>query len=171
MSPAAPATSRSASLAAGGARHARHRRRHQRRDARGRPRARRAQRGSTTRSTFVEANAEALPFADKSFDAVTIAFGIRNVPRIDVALARGASRAEDRRALPLPGILRRRRAGARRALRALFVQRRSRRSAARWPATPRPIAIWSNSIRRSRARRVRRHDARRRLPPRLASAA
>ena len=35
---------------------------------------------------FTEANAEALPFADKSFDAVTIAFGIRNVPRIDVAL-------------------------------------------------------------------------------------
>jgi len=37
--------------------------------------------------TFAEGNAEALPFADKSFDAVTIAFGVRNVPRIDVALA------------------------------------------------------------------------------------
>jgi demethylmenaquinone methyltransferase/2-methoxy-6-polyprenyl-1,4-benzoquinol methylase len=37
--------------------------------------------------TFTEGNAEALPFADRSFDAVTIAFGIRNVPRIDVALA------------------------------------------------------------------------------------
>ncbi len=36
---------------------------------------------------FTEANAEALPFADKSFDAVTIAFGIRNVPRIEQALA------------------------------------------------------------------------------------
>jgi demethylmenaquinone methyltransferase / 2-methoxy-6-polyprenyl-1,4-benzoquinol methylase len=36
---------------------------------------------------FVEANAEALPFPDKSFDAYTIAFGIRNVPRIDVALS------------------------------------------------------------------------------------
>jgi demethylmenaquinone methyltransferase/2-methoxy-6-polyprenyl-1,4-benzoquinol methylase len=35
---------------------------------------------------FAEANAEALPFADRSFDAATIAFGIRNVPRIDVAL-------------------------------------------------------------------------------------
>ena len=37
--------------------------------------------------SFAEANAEALPFADKSFDAVTIAFGVRNVPRIDRALA------------------------------------------------------------------------------------
>ena len=35
---------------------------------------------------FVEANAEELPFEDESFDAYTIAFGIRNVPRIDVAL-------------------------------------------------------------------------------------
>jgi len=36
---------------------------------------------------FREANAEALPFAEAGFDAVTIAFGIRNVPRIDAALA------------------------------------------------------------------------------------
>jgi demethylmenaquinone methyltransferase / 2-methoxy-6-polyprenyl-1,4-benzoquinol methylase len=36
---------------------------------------------------FAEANAEALPFTDKSFDAVTVAFGIRNVPRIEAALA------------------------------------------------------------------------------------
>ncbi|MGB7034402.1 MAG: bifunctional demethylmenaquinone methyltransferase/2-methoxy-6-polyprenyl-1,4-benzoquinol methylase UbiE [Xanthobacteraceae bacterium] len=36
---------------------------------------------------FAEANAEALPFGDRSFDAVTIAFGIRNVPRIERALA------------------------------------------------------------------------------------
>lgn len=36
---------------------------------------------------FVEANAEALPFADRRFDACTIAFGIRNVPRITAALA------------------------------------------------------------------------------------
>ena len=36
---------------------------------------------------FAHGNAEALPFADKSFDAITIAFGIRNVPRVEVALA------------------------------------------------------------------------------------
>ncbi len=36
---------------------------------------------------FIEANAEALPLPDRSFDAVTIAFGIRNVPRIEQALA------------------------------------------------------------------------------------
>lgn len=35
---------------------------------------------------FEEANAEDLPFADNSFDAYTIAFGIRNVPRIQKAL-------------------------------------------------------------------------------------
>jgi len=35
---------------------------------------------------FVEANAESLPFEANSFDAYTIAFGIRNVPHIDVAL-------------------------------------------------------------------------------------
>jgi demethylmenaquinone methyltransferase / 2-methoxy-6-polyprenyl-1,4-benzoquinol methylase len=35
---------------------------------------------------FVEGNAEALAFPDRAFDAYTIAFGIRNVPQIDVAL-------------------------------------------------------------------------------------
>ncbi len=34
-----------------------------------------------------QCNAEALPFADRSFDAVTIAFGLRNVTHKDVALA------------------------------------------------------------------------------------
>ena len=38
-------------------------------------------------AVFVQANAEALPFEDASFDAYTIAFGIRNVPRIDQALS------------------------------------------------------------------------------------
>jgi demethylmenaquinone methyltransferase/2-methoxy-6-polyprenyl-1,4-benzoquinol methylase len=39
------------------------------------------------RVTFIEANAEALPLPDRRFDAYTIAFGIRNVPRIEKALA------------------------------------------------------------------------------------
>ena len=43
-------------------------------------------RGLGEKVTFQEANAEELPFPDRSFDAVTIAFGIRNVPRIAVAL-------------------------------------------------------------------------------------
>lgn len=43
--------------------------------------------GLSENTDFVEANAEALPFEDGTFDAYTIAFGIRNVPRIDVALS------------------------------------------------------------------------------------
>ena len=39
------------------------------------------------RVDFVEGNAEALTFPDRAFDAYTIAFGIRNVPRIDIALS------------------------------------------------------------------------------------
>ncbi|HET9718058.1 MAG TPA: bifunctional demethylmenaquinone methyltransferase/2-methoxy-6-polyprenyl-1,4-benzoquinol methylase UbiE [Pseudolabrys sp.] len=35
---------------------------------------------------FEQANAEELPYPDRSFDCVTIAFGIRNVPRIERAL-------------------------------------------------------------------------------------
>jgi demethylmenaquinone methyltransferase / 2-methoxy-6-polyprenyl-1,4-benzoquinol methylase len=38
------------------------------------------------RCDFVEANAEILPFPNRSFDAYTIAFGIRNVPDIPKAL-------------------------------------------------------------------------------------
>lgn len=51
----------------------------------GRDRA--AKKGIAEHLSFVEANAEELPFPGKSFDAYTIAFGIRNVPRIDVALS------------------------------------------------------------------------------------
>jgi demethylmenaquinone methyltransferase / 2-methoxy-6-polyprenyl-1,4-benzoquinol methylase len=50
-------------------------------------RARTAERGLDNAIAFVEGNAEALPFPDRSFDAVTVAFGIRNVPRIEAALA------------------------------------------------------------------------------------
>ncbi|ANT53501.1 bifunctional demethylmenaquinone methyltransferase/2-methoxy-6-polyprenyl-1,4-benzoquinol methylase UbiE [Mesorhizobium amorphae] len=42
--------------------------------------------GLSDNTDFVEANAEELPFPDATFDAYSIAFGIRNVPRIDVAL-------------------------------------------------------------------------------------
>jgi demethylmenaquinone methyltransferase/2-methoxy-6-polyprenyl-1,4-benzoquinol methylase len=50
-------------------------------------RARAQSRRFGERIDFIEANAEALPFPDRHFDAVTIAFGIRNVPRIGAALA------------------------------------------------------------------------------------
>ncbi|MEO0636218.1 MAG: bifunctional demethylmenaquinone methyltransferase/2-methoxy-6-polyprenyl-1,4-benzoquinol methylase UbiE [Pseudomonadota bacterium] len=43
--------------------------------------------GLSGNTEFVEANAEELPFDDKSFDAYTIALGIRNVPRIGKALS------------------------------------------------------------------------------------
>jgi demethylmenaquinone methyltransferase/2-methoxy-6-polyprenyl-1,4-benzoquinol methylase len=43
--------------------------------------------GLSERISPALANAEALPFPDKTFDAYTIAFGIRNVTRIDRALA------------------------------------------------------------------------------------
>ena len=35
---------------------------------------------------WITGNAETLPFADESFDVYTIAFGLRNVTRIDTAL-------------------------------------------------------------------------------------
>lgn len=42
--------------------------------------------GLADRITCIEGNAEKLPFDDASFDAYTIAFGIRNVTHIDQAL-------------------------------------------------------------------------------------
>ena len=44
-------------------------------------------RAMADRVAFDEVNAEELPYADASFDAYTIAVGIRNVPRIDLALS------------------------------------------------------------------------------------
>ncbi len=60
-------------------------------------RARAVERGLDEAIAFVEGNAEALPFADCRYDAVTIAFGIRNVSRIEAALA------EARRVLRIGG--------------------------------------------------------------------
>jgi demethylmenaquinone methyltransferase/2-methoxy-6-polyprenyl-1,4-benzoquinol methylase len=50
-------------------------------------RERATERGYDDVLSFVEGNAEQLPLPDRSFDAYTIAFGIRNVPRIEAALA------------------------------------------------------------------------------------
>ncbi len=50
-------------------------------------RCRLAEKPWATRLQFVQGNAEALPFPDKSFSAYTIAFGIRNVTHIDKALS------------------------------------------------------------------------------------
>jgi demethylmenaquinone methyltransferase/2-methoxy-6-polyprenyl-1,4-benzoquinol methylase len=50
-------------------------------------RARAAERGLDDVVDFVAGNAEALPAGDRQFDACAIAFGIRNVPRIERALA------------------------------------------------------------------------------------
>ena len=50
-------------------------------------RGRAEERGYDDCVTFLEGNAEALAFPDSSFDAYTIAFGIRNVPRIERALS------------------------------------------------------------------------------------
>ena len=69
----------------------------------GRDRAR--EKGLDDKLEFVQANAESLPFPDNHFDAYTIAFGIRNVPRIQVALEEALSRAQARRAVPVPRIL------------------------------------------------------------------
>ena len=44
------------------------------------------EKGYADRLSFVQGNAEFLPFPDNSFDVYTIAFGIRNVTHIDIAL-------------------------------------------------------------------------------------
>ena len=49
-------------------------------------RARAAERGLDVIVTFEQGNAEELHYPDRSFDCVAIAFGIRNVPRIQCAL-------------------------------------------------------------------------------------
>jgi demethylmenaquinone methyltransferase/2-methoxy-6-polyprenyl-1,4-benzoquinol methylase len=53
--------------------------------AEGRARAQRE--GLGHRCRFAGANAEALPFPDRSFEAYAVAFGIRNMSRVEVALS------------------------------------------------------------------------------------
>jgi demethylmenaquinone methyltransferase / 2-methoxy-6-polyprenyl-1,4-benzoquinol methylase len=50
-------------------------------------RERATERGYDAHVSFEQGNAEELAYPDRSFDCVTIAFGIRNVPRIEQALA------------------------------------------------------------------------------------
>ncbi len=45
------------------------------------------ERGLDDRVTFEQGNAEELSYPDRSFDCATIAFGIRNVPRVERALS------------------------------------------------------------------------------------
>ena len=132
-------------------------------------RERALERGVDDAVTFEQGNAEELPYPDQSFDCVTIAFGIRNVPRIAKALKRSPSRAQVWRPLPVPGIFQRRRARPRQDLRSLFLQgdpgdrpRRHRR--------PRGLCL-SRRIdpQISQAEGLRADDRGRRLPPRLVS--
>ena len=100
----------------------RHRLRHQCRHARRRPRPRRQRGISTTRCRSSRAMPRRWRFPIAAFDAYTIAFGIRNVPRIDARAQRGLSRAAARQPISVPGIFHRRRARPRPALRSVFVQ-------------------------------------------------
>jgi demethylmenaquinone methyltransferase / 2-methoxy-6-polyprenyl-1,4-benzoquinol methylase len=47
----------------------------------------RARAGQSDRLSFVQGNAEALPFGNRQFDAYAIAFGMRNLTNLDAALA------------------------------------------------------------------------------------
>ena len=60
---------------------------------------------STTASPSSKATPRRCRLPIASFDAYTIAFGIRNVTRIDLALSEALSRAQARRPVPVPGVL------------------------------------------------------------------
>ena len=72
---------------AAGERLSRHRLRHQCRHAAGRPGARRQAASRRPRQLSSKAMRKRWRFGDRAFDGYTIAFGIRNVPRIDRALS------------------------------------------------------------------------------------
>ncbi len=70
----------------------------------------------------VQANAERLPFADESFDCVTIGFGLRNVTDKARALASMRRVLKPWRTAAGAGVLQARRPDARDCLRRLFLQ-------------------------------------------------
>ena len=125
-----------------------------------------ARRSFSSRLTFVEGNAEALPLPDSRFDAYTIAFGIRNVPRIEAALSEayrvlkrgGRFLCLEFSRVDLPGI--------ERVLRRLFVRRDPRPGQGR-DRRRRPLPL-SGGIHShvSVSRFVRRDDRGERLPAR-----
>ena len=89
---------------------------------------------------WAEENAETLTFADQSFDAYTIAFGIRNVTDIDKALAEAHRVLRIGGRLLLPRILDRDLARLRHGLRPLLARSWCRRSASSSRATRTAIA-------------------------------
>ncbi len=98
--------------------------RHQPGDARGRPRPGDRPEPARRRSTGCAPMPRRCRCADRSVDAYTIAFGIRNVTRIERALAEAQPRAAAGRAVPLPRVLAAAAAPAlRRALRRLLLHR------------------------------------------------
>ena len=130
----------------------------------------RAKRGLDQAVTFEQGNAEELPYPDRSFDCVTIAFGIRNVPRIERALG------EAYRVLKIGGrflcleFSSRRRAGLRRAVRSLFLQRdpAHRRAVTGDREAYQYLVEFDPQV--SQAAGLRQDDRGRRLPPRLVHA-
>ncbi len=170
ISPAAPATSHSASSQPAAPARAS-------RSATSTPRcwrsaaSARTARARSTRSPSRRAMPRQLPYPDRSFDCVTIAFGIRNVPRIDRALAEayrvlkigGRFLCLEFSAVDVPGLDR--------ALRALFVQGDPAHRPARSTGDARGLSL-SRRVRSANSRRPQAFaDMMRdgRLPPRQRS--
>ena len=99
----------------------------------------------------VQGNALDLPYADGSFDAVTVGFGARNFSDLDRGLARDGARGRARRARGGPRDHDAAAAAAVVVLPALVRPRRARARAA-WPATPTPTPTCRSACGASRAR-------------------